>query len=204
MRRERRSRRTKRRMQRKPESAGEFGEGTALVAGEEREAREDCDASGESGGGVVESFKREGTRGQAGCGKDDESERDGREIPGEDSAKRCAQHPCERRIEDETRLACAVVGAGRPVGIKNAVTPRVEAVEPRDEMDIEVVAAGAAANELRDHGDSGGEEDDGGAEEVPRSAKREGSPPSRTRTCPWGPRTGGTRSLARPALIPDP
>ena len=33
-------------------------------------------------------------------------------------------------------------------------------------MDVEVVAAGVAANELRDDGDEGGEEDDGGAGEA--------------------------------------
>src|SRR5271170_7265792 len=36
-------------------------------------------------------------------------------------------------------------------------------------MDVEIVAAGVAANELRDNGDGGGEENDGGAEIAPRS-----------------------------------
>ena len=34
----------------------------------------------------------------------------------------------------------------------------VEAVEPGDEMNVEVVAAGVAADELRDDGDEGGEQ----------------------------------------------
>ena len=117
-------------------------------------------------GDVVERFEREGARGQAGCGEDEEGERDGREIPGKDGAERRAEHPGERRIEDEARLAGAVVGAGRPVRIRNAVTPCVHAIEPGDEVDVEVVAAGVAANELRDDGDECGEKDDGGAERI--------------------------------------
>jgi len=50
------------------------------------------------------------------------------------------------------------------VGIRNAVTPGVERIEPGDEMHVEVVAAGVAANELGDDGDEGGEQDDGEAE----------------------------------------
>ncbi len=128
-------------------------------------------------GSVVESFKSEGARGEAGGGEDEEGERDGREVPGKNGAERCAQHPGERRIEDEARLACAVVGAGRPVRIRNAVTPGVEAVEPGDEVDVEVVAAGVAANELRDDGDEGGEENERGAGEATRRFRAPGPCP---------------------------
>ena len=44
--------------------------------------------------------------------------------------------------------------------IQNAVMPRIHAVEPGDEVHVEVVAAGVAANELRDDGDECGEEDE--------------------------------------------
>jgi hypothetical protein len=52
------------------------------------------------------------------------------------------------------------------VGIKDAVTPAVEAVEPGDKMKVEVVSTGVAADELGGDGYGRGEEDDGGADEV--------------------------------------
>jgi hypothetical protein len=41
--------------------------------------------------------------------------------------------------------------------------PCIHAIEPGDEVDVEVVAAGVAADELRDDGDECGEENDRGA-----------------------------------------
>ena len=150
--------------EREPEASGEFGECGALIGGEQREAGKDGDAAGQSGGCVVERviserLKGEGASGPSGSGQDEEGERDGREMPGKNGSQRRAQHPRERRVKDETRLAGAVVGAGRPMRIRDAVTPGIQAVEPGDEVHVEVVAAGVAAKELRDNGDEGGEED---------------------------------------------
>ena len=156
-------------MQRKPESAGKLREGGALVGGEEREEGEERGASGQRGGEIVEGFEARARVARPVAARSEKRERDGREMPGQDEAERCAQHPGERRIEDEARLAGAVVGAGRPVRIRNAVMPCVDAIEPGDEVDVEVVAAGVAANELRDDGDERGEEDDRWAGEEAQS-----------------------------------
>jgi hypothetical protein len=50
--------------------------------------------------------------------------------------------------------------------IENAVMPGVEAVDPGDQVNIEVVAAGVAVDELRNDGDECGEEDDASAYET--------------------------------------
>ena len=146
--------------EREPESACEFGECGALVGGEQREAGKDGDAAGQRGGEIVERFKRQRASGPSGSRQDDKGERDRREMPGKNGSQRRAQHPRERRVEDEARLAGRVVWAGRPVRIRDAVAPGIQAVEPGDEVHVEVVAAGVAANELRDDGDECGEEDE--------------------------------------------
>jgi hypothetical protein len=44
--------------------------------------------------------------------------------------------------------------------------PRIERVEPRHQMKVEVVPAGVAARQLRLHGYSGGEQDNGWANQA--------------------------------------
>ena len=77
-------------------------------------------------------------------------------LPREDEAKGGAEHPCQRRIEDEAWFAGSVVGAGRPVRIEEAMAPTRRRIEPRGEMEVEVVAARGFADEVGGCGDDGG------------------------------------------------
>ena len=61
-------------------------------------------------------------------------------LPGKDEAKCCAEHPRERRIEDEARFAGAVVGAGSPVWVEETLPPGGLRVEPRDKVKVKVSA----------------------------------------------------------------
>jgi hypothetical protein len=62
--------------------------------------------------------------------------------------------------------------------IKDSVPPTAEAIEPRDEMKVEVVAAGVASEELRAGRDGSGQQNDGRtsesapAERLPSSQRR--------------------------------
>ncbi len=150
--------------QRDPETAGEFGEGGALVGGEQGKAGEERGASGQGCGRVPQNLKRQGADGQAGRGQEQEDDGDGDQRPGENKAERRAQHPGEWRVKEEARLACAVVDSGRPVRINDAVEPVLLDVEPGDGVEFEVVAAEGAVEQDGRGGQGRGEEDEGRTE----------------------------------------
>jgi hypothetical protein len=69
--------------------------------------------------------------------------------------------------------------------IENPVPPTVQAIEPGDQMEVEVVAAGGAVDDERRDGYGSGQQDDGGADEmapagwIPRSQDRDLGHPER-------------------------
>ena len=90
----------------------------------------------------------------------------GTSVPGQNQPQRRAQHPGQRRIKNEARLACAVVCAGQPNADKEFRAANCSGIEPRDQMEVEVVAAGVAAHEYRRNGYEGRQQDDGGTDEA--------------------------------------
>ena len=108
-------------------------------------------------------------RRQARSGQQQKGQRDRDELPGHRQPQRRAQHPGQRRIKDKARLARAPVGARGPMRIENSMPPTVQAIEPRGQMKVEVVAAGVAARELRRNGHGRGEEHDGWAGKAARA-----------------------------------
>jgi hypothetical protein len=162
-----------------PYAAGKFCESCAFVGGEESVAREERHAAGQRFSALVERLACQCSCGEPGSGKQKKGERNGNPGPRQKCAERSAHHPRERRIEDKPRLARAVIGAGRPVRIRDSVPPGIESIEPGNQMEVEVVAAGVAVDEFGGDGYEGGEEDDGWADEavptwfIPRSQKRD-------------------------------
>ena len=151
--------------ERNPEAAGELSEGCSLVGGVEGVPGEKRRASGEGCRSIRQRLASQHAGSEAGSCQDEKRQRNRRQPPVQHGSQRGPQHPGERRIEDEPRLACAEVGARRPARIEDAFTPTVQRVEPRDEMEIEVVTAGVAAEYLRGNGDERGDQNDGGPDE---------------------------------------
>ena len=81
------------------------------------------------------------------------------------------EHPRQRWIEDEAWLTGSVVGAGRPMRIKQAVFPTGLRVEPRGQVEVEVVPAGSFEDQVGGSGDEGGETDNGGSEKAVEPAQ---------------------------------
>ena len=111
-------------------------------------AGKDRGAAGQSGDAVVECLAGQRPRGRGRSRPAGESP-----IPAARSAtatarpSRAPQHPGQRRIKHESRLAGAVVGARCPVRIEDAVPPAVQRIEPGNQVEIEIVPAGSAAHQ---------------------------------------------------------
>jgi hypothetical protein len=79
-------------------------------------------------------------------------ENEGRGYPRnrQNQAESRAEDPGERRVEDEPRLAEAVVGQGGPPREEDAMLPLVGDIQPGRDMELEIVAGGAAEPEKRE------------------------------------------------------
>ena len=136
-----------------PGGGEEFGVGGALVRGEERVGVDDveggCDecgvVGGEGAGEVVE--------GEAGGGEGEPGVDDGSPCPGHDEAEDGADGPGDGRVEDEAGLAGVPGGGVGPVRMEVAVGELAGGFEPVEDVEVEVVAAGAAVEDERKDGD---------------------------------------------------
>src|SRR4051794_22646493 len=110
--------------QRYPEPPGQFAERRPLVR------RKHGVAGKESGA----SCKRRGTitQPELACKCSRRKSRKGEKrtkhcqlhaLPGKDGAKRRAEHPRQRRVEDEARFACTPIRTWRPMRVEEAVPP---------------------------------------------------------------------------------
>jgi len=70
----------------------------------------------------------------------------------EQQAEQGSQHPRERRVEDEARLARVEGRAEGPVRVQVDLAELARGFHPTDHVKVEVVAAGAAVDSERMHG----------------------------------------------------
>ena len=76
---------------------------------------------------------------------------------GDGQAEEGAEGPGERRVEDEARLAGVEGGGEGPVRVQVAVAELARGLHPVEQVEVEVVAAGAAVEEEWEDGDEGGQ-----------------------------------------------
>jgi hypothetical protein len=114
--------------QRNPEAAGEFAEGRALVGREQAHSRKRAPR-------IRPAWPRlrraPGGPAPASPGPSlpaaETSARSGTSLPGQHESQRRAQHPRQRRIEDEPRLARAISLRSAPSADTDPVPPAVQA-----------------------------------------------------------------------------
>ncbi len=142
--------------ERDPGGGEEFGVSGALVGGEEHvgvHRVERCSDESRGGGGEI--------AGQIVCGdtccrKREPGVEDRSPCPREDEAESGADGPCKWRVEDEAGLACVPCGGVGPVGVQVAVGELAGGLHPTEDVEVEVVAAGAAVYQKRNDGDERG------------------------------------------------
>ena len=136
--------------EREPGGGEEFGVGGALVGGEEHVGVGEVEGGGEEGG-----VGRGEVRGRGGSMARPAAVRAsaGEERSGGESARarrrvrRAPSSPGEGRVEDEAGLAGVPGGGDGPVGVEVAVAELAGGFEPVEEVEVEVVAAGAAVED---------------------------------------------------------
>ena len=96
---------------------------------------------------------------ETGGGEADEGVRGGQQRSGNDEGQQRAEHPRERRVEDEARLAGVEGGGKGPARLQGPVAELLRRVEPGLQVEVDVVAAGAAEGKQRQDCDQGGAED---------------------------------------------
>ena len=129
-----------------PDGGDEFGVGGALVGGEEGIGVDYVEGGGEECGGLGGEGASEAVESEAGCGEDEPGVEDGSPGPGEYDAEDGANGPRDGWVKDEAGFACSVGGGEGPGGVEVAVTELRGGFEPAKEVEVEVVAAGAAGD----------------------------------------------------------
>jgi hypothetical protein len=106
--------------------------------------------------------------GQASGGEDEPGVEDGSPCPLEDEAEDGSDGPGEGRVEDEAGLAGVPGGGVGPAGEEVAVGELAGGFEPVEDVEVEVVAAGAAVEDERKDSDERGDRDEQVVEAVAR------------------------------------
>ena len=135
-----------------------LGEIAADIADQQRVRIGDVKGRAQVGGFGGDETAKEEKRGDAGEGLREEDESGRNPGNGKNEAERGAEDPGKRRIEDVAGLAEAVVGPRGPMRGKDAVLPLVGDVEPRGDVEFEIVAGGAAEPEKGEQQGQGGEQ----------------------------------------------
>ena len=138
----------------------EFGVGGALVCGEEGVGVDEVEDGGEERRGWRGEAAGESMEGEAGGGEDEPGIEDGRPCPLEDEAEDGSDHPGERWVEDEAGLAGVPGGGVCPVEEEVAVGELAGGFKPIEDVEVEVVAAGAAVEDEREDSDERGDRDE--------------------------------------------
>ncbi len=146
---------------RSPEAPGQFGIRGTFVGGKQCVAGEDSSAAGQGGDASVEFLASQSPRPEPRRGQQKEGHCLGNKTPRQHYAKEGSKHPGQGRIKDESRLTRPIVGARCPVRIENAEPPAVKSVEPGNKVEIEIVAAGNAAPQLRRRREGRAQQEDG-------------------------------------------
>ena len=140
-----------------PGGGEEFGVGGALVGGEEHVGVHHVESGGEQGGSGCGEVVREAVQCEAAGGEGQPGVEDRRPRPGEGEAEDGSDGPGEGRVEDEAWFAGVPGGRVGPVRMQVAVGELAGCLEPVEDVEVEVVAAGAAVEDERKDGDERGE-----------------------------------------------
>ncbi len=105
--------------------------------------------------GVVKARARR-CRAEAAGGEGEPGVEDWGPCPGEEQAEDGADGPGERWVEDEAGFSGVPCGGVGPVRVKVAVGELAGGFHPAEEVEVEVVAAGAAVDEEWDDGEERG------------------------------------------------
>lgn len=143
-----------------PCGSEEFGVGSALVCGEESVGIDEVERCGEESGVGSDEFTGEAIESESSGGEGQPRVDDGRPCPRHKEAENGTNRPREWWIEDEAGLACVVGGAEGPVWVEIAVSELMGGFHPVEEVEVEVVAAGAAFQYEGKDSDEGGERED--------------------------------------------
>ncbi len=174
--------------ERDPDGGGEFAEGGAFVGRKQAVGGAGSKNAGQVGLRRMEELAGQCVGGEAGGGEDEEGENGGDVIPLRQIAEQGSHDPGDRRVENEAGFAGAPIGALRPVGVEDVLGPGALGFHPGDEVEVEVVAAGDAAQEAGSGGNGGGERNEGPV------AEGGGRPGRRGRAAGEGTRWGGIHS----------
>ena len=139
-----------------PGGGEEFGVGGALVGGEEHVGVDGVDDGGEERGGGGGEVSGEVVCCEACGGEGQPGVEDGGPCPGEEEAEDGSDGPRDGWVEDEAGFAgvpCRGVG---PVRVQVAVGELAGGFHPVEEVEVEVVAAGAAVYEEGQGGEERG------------------------------------------------
>ena len=146
--------------ERNPGGGEEFGVGGALVGGEEHVGVQGVEGRGEQGGGGRSVVAREAVQGEAAGGERQPGVDDGGPCPGEHEAEDGSDDPGDGWIEDEAGLPGVPSGCVGPVGVEVAVGELVGSFKPVEDVEVEVVAAGAALEDERKDSDERDDRDE--------------------------------------------
>ena len=127
-----------------PGGGEEFGVGGALVCGEEHVGVHHVERCGDEGGSGSGEVAGQAVQGEAAAGEGEPGVDDGCPGPREDEAEDGAGGPGERWVEDEARFASVPCWSVGPVRVEVAVGELAGGFEPTEDVEVEVVAAGAA------------------------------------------------------------
>ena len=145
-----------------PGGGEEFGVGGALVGGVEHVRVDDVKHRSEESGVLRGEGLREVVKAEASGGEGQPGVGDGGPRPGHDEAQERTDGPGDGRVEDEARFAGVEGRSVGPVGVEVSVGELAGGLEPVEDVEVEVVSTGAAAEDQGKNGDQRDERKDYG------------------------------------------